>query len=126
MRRNSHSWLGDIPGFALDQYTRGGLAAIRQFAYSNPSWRDFAGRWAIPRADWTKATGELLFRAEGAVVTNRRTWTTGQQLRELSGALGCFMPPSAVPEGLALIVRELPHIDRLRGHPTIPPADSLL
>ena len=110
------AWFGDAPSFAYDQYTRGGLAAIRRFAYTSPSWRDFAGRWGIPRVDWTKAAGELLFRAEGAVVTNRRTWTTGQQLREISGGLGCFMPAEAVGECLALIVRELPHIDRLRGH----------
>ena len=122
------SWLGDIPTFCWDQYTRGGLTAIRQFAYSSPVWRDFAGRWGIPQADWTKAAGELLFRAEGALLTNRRAWTTGRSLYELSGDLGCFMPTDAVGEGLTLIVRELPHIDRLRGltHPTTPPATSLL
>ncbi len=56
-----------------------------------------------------------LFRAEGAVVTNRRAWTIGQRLYEVSGGLGCFMPIEAVPEGMALIRRELPLIDRLRG-----------
>jgi hypothetical protein len=109
------TWIGEIPGFALDQYTRPGLAAIRQFAYSNPAWRVFAERSAIPRSDWPKAAGELLFRAEGAVVTNRRVWTTGQRLYARSMLLGCFMPEQAVAEGCTLILRELPHIDQQRS-----------
>jgi len=108
------TWLGDIPRFALDQYTRPGLAAIRRYAYSSRPWRDFAERWRIARADWPKAAGELLFRVEGAVVTNRRVWGTGKRLYEKSGGLGCFMPEAAVTDGMVLIVRELTLIDKLR------------
>jgi hypothetical protein len=108
------TWIGEVPSFSLDQYTRPGLAAIRRYAFSSPAWREFAERWSIPRREWIKAAGELLFRAEGAVVTNRRTWTTGQSLYETSGVLGCFLPVEAVREGRALIRRELPAIDQQR------------
>ena len=111
----SAAWIGDIPGFALDQYTRPGLAAIRQFAYSNPAWREFAERWRLPRSDWPRAVGELLFRAEGAVVTNRRTWEVGQRLYARSLQVGCFMPEAAVPDGWALILREGVNINQLRA-----------
>jgi hypothetical protein len=118
------TWLGEVPSFALDQYTRPGLAAIRRYSYSSRSWRDFAERWQIARGDWPKAAGELLFRVEGAVVTNRRTWGAGDRMYQRSASLGCLMPEAAVSEGKTLIVRELPHIDKFRGLslPTTPPA----
>ncbi len=109
------TWIGEIPGFSLDQYTRPGLAAIRSFSHSSRAWRDFAERWQITRSDWPKAAGELLFRAEGAVVTNRRVWGVGQGLFARSMVLGCFMAESAVPEGLALIRHELPNLGRARA-----------
>jgi len=108
------TWNGDIPSFCKDQYTRTGGEAIRRFAYANPAWASFADRWAIPRADWKKAAGELLFRVEGAAVTNRRTWDLGQSLYARSASLGAFMPEAAVPDGMGLIRRELPHLDQLR------------
>lgn len=117
------SWLGEAPSFAYDQYTRPGLAAIRRYAFTSPAWQEFAGRWRIARSDWPKAAGELLFRAEGAVLANRRAWATGRTLYARSGTLGCFMPFAATPEGMALIVRELPLIDQIRGlsFPSPPP-----
>ncbi len=109
------TWLGEIPSYSLDQYTRSGKAAISLFAYSSRPWRAFAERWHIGRTDWTKAAGELLFRAEGAVVTNRRNWNLGNRLFARSSTLACFMPESAVPEGKALMVRELPSIYSARA-----------
>jgi hypothetical protein len=60
-----------------------------------------------------------LFRAEGARVIARRQWAAGADLYARSRLVGCFMPPDAVEEGLALILRQLPLIDPLRdGHIT--------
>ena len=108
------TWAGDIPTFALDQYTRGGGASIRRYVGQSDEWKTFASRWGIEHANWTKAAGELLFRAEGAVVTNRRTWPLGQSIYDRSRTVGCFMPVQAVTEGLALIRRQLPLMDSLR------------
>jgi len=109
------TWIGDLPGYALDQYTRPGLAAIRRFASTNPEWKAFADGWHIPRADSPKAVGELQFRGESAKVTNRRIWGAGQTLYKESSTLACFMPEEAVTEGLTLILRESPHMAILRA-----------
>jgi hypothetical protein len=109
------TWIGDVPGYALDQYTRPGLAALRRFAHTNPSWTAFAQAWDIPRAVWPKAVGELHFRGESAGVTNRRIWGMGQALYQRSTVLDCFMPEQAVPEGLLLIRQESPHMAKLRA-----------
>ena len=37
-------------------------------------WRAYCTEWGIPPTDELAAAGELLFRAEGARVTNRRLW----------------------------------------------------
>ena len=71
--------------------------------------------WGIPPSDEIAAAGELLFRAEGAKVTNRRQWRAGSMPYMPDQKLyGCYVPPHAVPEGLALITRQLSLIDRLR------------
>jgi hypothetical protein len=109
------TWIGDLPGYALDQYTRPGLAAIRRFASTNEVWKAFADRYDIPRANWPKAVGELHFRGESAKVTNRRIWGAGKALYERSSTLACFMPEGAVHEGLSLILMESPHMAILRA-----------
>lgn len=113
------TWIGAVPSFALDQYTRAGLTAIRRFAYSSRTWHEFADSRQISRSDWPKAVGELVFRTEGAVVTNRRVWEPGMQLFARSGVLGCFMPEAAVPQGRELIRRELRLLNALRLRPPI-------
>jgi hypothetical protein len=111
------TWANDIPRFARDQYTRTGKAAIRAYCRASDAWAMFARKWDLPPSVWNAAAGELLFRTEGALVTNRRAWELGLALYDRSILIGCFMPQAAVPEGMALILRQLPLIDQLRsGH----------
>jgi hypothetical protein len=110
-------WNGHIPTFALDQYTRAGLAAIRRYCRTSTGWKAFAGFWGIPWADQTKAVGELLFRLDGARLTNRRDWHLGRWTFERSASLGCFMPEMAVSQASMLIRREMPLIEELRRLP---------
>ena len=114
-------WAGDVPTFAFDQYVRGGKAAIRSYVARSTAWAAFAEEAGIARSAWIAAAGELLFRADGARVTNRRAWATGLDLYARSMRVGCFMEAQWVDSGLALIVRELPLIDQLRGGPIPPP-----
>jgi hypothetical protein len=107
------TWVGDIPTWALDQYTRGGKAAIRSYIGQSSEWKCFARDAAV--TDHVAAAGELLFRTEGAQVANRRQWPVGIDLYERSQPIACFMPLEAVSEGLSLIRRQLPHIDHLRA-----------
>ncbi|MCZ4344329.1 hypothetical protein O4H52_22275, partial [Sphingomonadaceae bacterium G21617-S1] len=58
--------------------------------------------------------GELLFRAEGALLARRRLWDVGRDLYLRSATVGCFMPPCGVPSGLALIREQLPALHQIR------------
>ena len=113
-------WAGNQPTFVFDQYVRGGKAAIRSYVARSTAWAAFAEEAGVARSSWIAAAGELLFRADGARVTNRRAWATGLDLYARSMRVGCFMEAQWVDRGLALIVRELPLIDQLRGGPTFP------
>lgn len=111
-------WIGAVPSFALDQYTRVGLAAVRQYCRTSTAWRRLSKRWEIPWSHQPKAAGELLFRLDGARLTNRREWPLGRQTFSRSATLGCFLPEDAVDEASALMRREMPLIEQLRCQST--------
>lgn len=107
-------WIGEVPSFALDQYTRTGKAAIRRYALQSEQWQDFCGARSISDKLRTAAAGEILFRIEGAAVAQRRTDNQSVALLDRSTPLGCFMQPDAVASAKALIRRQLPLIDEIR------------
>lgn len=107
-------WISGIPSFALDQYTRAGKAAIRQYVARSSKWQFFARKAKIARADQVAAAGELLFRVEGAAIDRRRNWRIGYALYHRSLMIGCFMDEQFVHEGLDLIMGELDLINCLR------------
>lgn len=109
------NWAGEVPTACLDQYTRGGKAALGRYVVESSAWAAFARRAGVKRTENVAAAGELLFRAEGAQLAARRQWQGGLKLRAASASLGCFMPWGGVEEGIALIRRQLPLIDDLRA-----------
>lgn len=106
--------IGEVPAYALDQYTRTGKAALRHYVARNEGWAAFARKWGLPSAIHAAAAGELLFRYEGAAIDTRPSWSLGIALHQRSLRLGCFMPPEAVAEGLLTIAKGLPAINELR------------
>jgi hypothetical protein len=104
-----------VPSFALDQYTRVGRAAIRDFVSASEKWRAFAGRLRLSRGQQCRAAGELLFRAEGAVVTRRSSWDIARVLYQQSSTVGCHLPMEAVEEGQAIVLTELELLEDLRA-----------
>ena len=107
-------WVGGVPTFALDQYTRSGKAAITQFVSQSADWKAFASFAGIDRGQWVAAAGELLFRVDGAAVSKRTTAPWSTTLRNRSLPLGCFMLPLHAPAGLALMRAQMPLIDQIR------------
>ncbi len=107
--------LGEIPSYAVDQYTRVGRAAIGDFVSANEAWKRFADRLELTRSTQLKAVGELIFRTEGATVTQRASWDVARILRDQSLPVGCFVPEEAVDEGFALIRSEIPNLHRFRA-----------
>lgn len=107
-------WIAGVPAYALDQYTRSGRRALQRFVIENGPWRSFARRYQLTETIQIKAAGELLFRAEGALLKRRRHWDVGRDLYLRSATVGCFIPPCAVPSGLALIREQLPALNEMR------------
>ena len=108
------AWIGDVPTFALDQYTRSGKAAITHYVSLSADWKAFASCAGIDRGQWAAAAGELLFRVDGAAVSKRATGPWSATLRNRSLPLGCFMPPLHAPAGLALMRAQMLLIDQIR------------
>jgi hypothetical protein len=115
------SWSDGIPLFALDQYTRTGKAALRNYVGQSGAWAAFAHSANIDPKAWSAAAGEILFRIEGSAVTARRDWRIGDMIERRSVSLGCFMDEVATEEARSLIRRQLPLIDehRRRYLPTL-------
>ncbi|WP_295209520.1 hypothetical protein [uncultured Brevundimonas sp.] len=107
-------WNGPVPTFAMDQYTRSGKATIRAFSKASIPWAAFCDRWDVRPSDRISSAGELLFRLDGAAVTDRAITNLSFMLRARSEVLGCFLPIEAVHEGMALLRRQLPHIEKER------------
>lgn len=107
-------WIDEVPSFALDQYTRAGKAALRSFVAYNQKWKHFIEPHSLSISQQRSAAGELLFRAEGAVVTRRADWDIARVLYERSRHIGCYLPERAVEDGLTLIRSQLPLINEAR------------
>lgn len=109
------SWIQGVPSFALDQYTRSGRLAIKDFTLQSSRWLRFARGLGLSPSQQQAAAGELVFRCEGAVVTQRCAWDISRVLFQQSKVIGCHVPSSAVAEGLSIIRSELPLLDQTRG-----------
>ena len=74
--------IGDLPGWALDIYTREGRAALAAFISGTTE----TARWVrahIPPRQRVAFLGGIVFRVEGQCCRRRVHWPTGDQLRRL-------------------------------------------
>ena len=107
--------VGDVPGWAIDWYTRPGRAAMRAFLKLDTA----TGRWlttnVAPR-DRAEVLGGLVFRTEGGLMRRRLQWPTGQYLRKLmeAEAVGCGITDAS--ELLDLLRNDLPLLNKERVH----------
>lgn len=107
--------IGEVPAFALDQYTRLGRAAIGDFVNASGLWRSYVRGLGLSRQIERLAAGELLFRVEGAALTKRATWALARELHNRSSFVGCFVEEAAVRSGLRVIFDDLPLLHQLRA-----------
>ena len=78
----SEKMLGEVPGWALDVYTREGRAALQGFLQRDCE----AARWVrdhVPRGQRVGFLGTVVFRVEGGLVRQRARWPIGDDLRRL-------------------------------------------
>jgi hypothetical protein len=106
--------IGDVPGWALDVYTREGRAAFARLLQTDAA----AARWIkrnVRQARRVSFLGHIIFRVEGGLVANRMPWPLADQLRrqvdyECSG-LEC---PDAT-EILELMRGDIPRLNEARA-----------
>ena len=108
------TWVHGVPGFAFDQYTRGGRRVIADYVDVSDAWRLFGSKLHLSKSAEKAAAGELLFRVEGAVVSRRSSWDGARVLSQLSRTVGCHLPKDAVEDGLRIVRSELRVINQLR------------
>jgi hypothetical protein len=74
-------WIGGIPDYALDQFTRVGKLAIRMFILQDTELQAVLCNAGVGRDQLASVAGDLLFLVEGGPCVRRKTW---QEARELS------------------------------------------
>lgn len=91
--------LGDVPGYALDQFTRIGNNVSRALLREDESLRQILNDADVPTGQQARAVGDLLFISEGGLLARRANWAIGDQLR---------LPARQLPAVIKLAER-LPH-----------------
>lgn len=109
------AWIGETPSFALDQYTRGGRAAISSYVRSSRRWIGFAGKLGLSHVEQCKTAGELFFRVESAAVTRRRSWDIARVIRDKAWTIGCHIPVPIAEKGLDLAFAEVGCLNLIRS-----------
>jgi hypothetical protein len=74
--------VGDVPGWAMDVYTREGRQALQAFLQRDCE----TARWVkahVPAAQRVNFIGTVAFRMEGGLVRQRARWPIGDELRRL-------------------------------------------
>jgi hypothetical protein len=74
--------IGDVPGWALDTYTREGRRALKLFLLSDCA----SARWInanVPAGQRVNLLGNIVFRVEGQLVRRRSRWRMADELRHM-------------------------------------------
>ena len=73
---------GDIPGYALDQFTRIGNTISRALLREDGKLKKTLNDAGVPTSQQPRAVGDLLFIIEGGLLAKRAVWAVGNQFRE--------------------------------------------
>lgn len=74
--------IGDVPGYALDQFTRKGNQISRAYLEEDDDLRCLFDRAGIMKGANARTMGDVLFLIEGGLVANRMTWEEAERLRQ--------------------------------------------
>ncbi len=105
--------IGDVPGWALDTYTREGRRALKLFLQSDSA----SAQWInanVPAGQRVNLLGNIVFRVEGQLVRHRSRWPMSDELRRMVD-VGSHGPACAdATELLALVRRDFPTLNGVR------------
>jgi hypothetical protein len=97
--------IGGVPGWAFDQYSREGKAALRAFLNSSADTAAWM-RANIAQTEQLPFLGNLVFRVEGGAVNQRLRWSLGDHLRSLAELGGNGGECADASEALQLLKNE--------------------
>ncbi|ACL55936.1 hypothetical protein [Methylobacterium nodulans] len=106
--------VGGVPSWAYDMFVREGRQAMRVFLQQDSA----TARWIrrhVPPTQHAEVLGNLLFAAEGGLLSSRLDWPTGAEVRRLAEheSQGPHCPEGA--EVIALLRGDLPLLNRIRA-----------
>lgn len=107
--------IGGVPGWAFDQYSREGKAALRVFLNSGADTALWI-RANIIGADQLPFLGNLVFRVEGGAVDRRLRWGLGDQLRSVAELGGNGGNCADASEALQLLRTDFSTFQEIRSN----------
>jgi hypothetical protein len=107
--------IGEVPGWALDTYTREGRRALKLFLQSDCA----SARWInanVSTGQRVNVLGNIVFRVEGGLVRRRSRWPMSDELRHMVD-VGSHGPACAdATQLLALVRADLGYLQEARLH----------
>lgn len=88
--------LGDVPGYALDQFTRIGNNVSRALVKMCPDLLHLLNVLGVPPAERSRTIGDVMFLIEGGLVNRRAVWRFAELMREPARMLPTTAMPSEV------------------------------
>jgi hypothetical protein len=107
--------IGDVPGWALDVYSREGRAALHAFLQGTTKTAQWIRDHVLAQAR-VGFLGTIVFRIEGGLVRSRLRWPTADKLRRLVDLECNGRHCCDASEVLALMRRDLPFLNEVRAH----------
>lgn len=74
--------IGDVPGYALDQFTRKGNQISRAYLNEDDELRNLFEIAGISKAAFARTLGDIIFLIEGGHVASRMIWPAAEVLRQ--------------------------------------------
>lgn len=102
-----------IPGWALDQFCREGLASLAHFRRSDCSTTGWL-RDHVPPLHREKVLRHAVFRVESGLCANRVEWSLGSKLRTATDLSTWPFPPDQAAELLAVVRHDIPVLNEMR------------
>ena len=109
------SHIGDLPGYAIDQFTRAGIQVSRRLLARDAELQRLLVEGGVARSDQHRTVGDLIFLVEGGALARRTIWPTGDALRLPYRCLADTVAlGSLLPEAVQRVARQGPLIGHLR------------
>ena len=120
------SCIGDLPGYAVDQFTRAGIQVSRRLLARDAELQRLLDDCGIARFNQHRTVGDLIFLVEGSPLAQRAVWTVGDALRLPYRCLADTVAlGSLLPEAVERVARQGPLIAHLRQQLLSPSQASL-